>query len=144
MKCIKRKLRSDCVVYGLCEPGTETVKYIGQTKLSASKRLSFHFRSVNKKLNKGHRLSPVQAWVYELRGNGQKPAVIILEARGTWDVSEVIWIERYRAAGHNLLNVLRGGNDSYDAVVRETGYKPAPLYKPIDDLEREFRNIIGL
>lgn len=103
--------------------------------------MGWHYRAIKKSLRTGKRLSPAQSWMHHL--GPAAPNIVILDSAATWDVSEVIWIERCRVAGHNLLNVLRGGNDSYDAVVRDTGYRAAPTYSPIDPLEREYRDILA-
>lgn len=136
------KPRAACLIYGLCDPGTDNIRYIGQTTLTMAKRFGWHLRTIRKNLKIGKRLSPVQSWLYHLDKDGKRPDFKRIDEAGTWDVSEIIWIERYRIAGHPLLNVLRGGNDSYDAVIRDGAHKSVPTYKPIDDLEREYRDII--
>lgn len=45
--------------------------------------------------------------------------MMTIDAQATWDVSEIIYIDRARQSGANLLNVLRGGNDSWRAQMCE-------------------------
>lgn len=60
--------------------------------------------------------SPVSQWIRSLDA---PPRIESLDENATWDVSEIIWLERFRNQGFELLNVLRGGSDTLAAVKRE-------------------------
>lgn len=140
----KKRLRTECKVYGLYDPETFDLRYIGQTRLGkVSRRLHFHQRNARLAANAGKRLSPVEGWIYALAETGKEPVVRVFNKNATWDVTEILMIADAKARGAKLLNVLRGGGDTYNDLVRETGYKSPPLHQPIDDLEREYRDIMG-
>jgi hypothetical protein len=102
---IDRKL---CMVYGLI--GADgAVRYIGQTRQSLAKRLGYHFREA--KSGNGR----LQKWIRQTPGVN----IICIDSNATWDVSEILWIDRYRREGHDLLNVVRGGADTVKSISRE-------------------------
>ena len=102
-----------CYVYGLVD-GYGKIGYVGQTRLDLESRLKWHFKSAVNGKTRLHR------WIRQSMGI----EIFMIDANATWDVSEVLWIERYRREGHNLMNVLRGGGDTIHAVKREGLYEP--------------------
>lgn len=118
-KAHKRKLRnlpkSFCLVYGLSGPDGK-IRYIGQTRQRAEDRLDWYYKDVT---NPKKRTQPVQRWFESLLQQGIEPQMLVIDENATWDVSEIIYIERYRAAGHDLMNVTRGGIDGIGNVKRE-------------------------
>lgn len=46
-----------------------------------------------------------------------------VDSNATWNVSEILWIERYRQLGIDLLNVTRGGPDTVSDMRREGIYR---------------------
>lgn len=111
----KRMGRSFCMVYGLAGPDGK-VRYIGQTRQTPSDRLDWYYRGIN---NPRKRTSPVQRWFEHILRLGHEPQLIVIDSNATWDVSEIIYIERYRASCHELLNVTRGGLDGVGNIRRE-------------------------
>jgi hypothetical protein len=101
--------RKLCFVYGLLD-ATGQIRYIGQTRTSLAKRLERHFADAPKGS------SPVCKWLRQARD----VQIFMIDSNATWDVSEILWIDRYRRGGHELLNVVRGGTDTVHAVMRET------------------------
>lgn len=99
-----RRQRSSCTVYGLWSEGGE-LRYIGQTRCELSRRLKFHLRAA---LDPS---SPVERWVAAEVAAGRIPSIQSIETDAIWDVSEVIWIDRHRSCGAQLLNVTLGGRD---------------------------------
>lgn len=87
-------------------------------------------------------MTPVCGWLFDLEIEGKRPVIRPLNANATWDVTEIIAIAEAKANGVRLLNVLRGGSDTLDALKRETGFEYEPIHMPIDDLEREYREIM--
>lgn len=97
-----------CFVYGLID-GYGAIRYIGQTRSDLQRRLALHLKDCRKSD------SPVNVW---LRG-ALDVNIFMIDSNATWDVSEILYIDRYRREGHELTNVLRGGSDTLDAVKRE-------------------------
>lgn len=100
--------RKLCFVYGLID-GFGKVRYIGQTRTSLTKRLERHFADADS----GN--SPVCRWIRTTPGI----QIFMIDSNATWDVSEILWIDRYKRDGHDLLNVVRGGGDTVHASRRE-------------------------
>jgi hypothetical protein len=67
-----------------------------------TERLRWHFKTLRKDINQGRRLSRVQQWLSSL---DSPPIIEVIDPKGIWDISEVVWIDRLRNAGHPLLNV---------------------------------------
>lgn len=102
--------KSQCIVYCLMGPDEE-VRYVGQTRAELKTRLDFHKRSA---FTTG--TSPCAKWIRE---NGGNITIAALDSNATWNVSEILWIDRFRRAGHHLWNVTRGGDDTISDVRRE-------------------------
>lgn len=114
----KRRVRSTkpaptkamCIVYGLTD-NDGIVRYIGQTRNDLETRLNFHKRNA---FTGG--TSPCAKWIAE---NKADIRIVALDTNATWNVSEILWIDRYRREGHHLWNVTRGGDDTIADVRRE-------------------------
>jgi hypothetical protein len=115
----KRKLdKKFCLVYAL-QDSQGNIRYIGQTRLLLRDRLKWFYKAIGRKKRANQRMSPVEKWIDHLLMYEIYPQMILLDGNATWDVSEILWIERYRVKGAQLLNVLRGGNDTLRAIQRE-------------------------
>lgn len=97
------KPKTWCRVYAIRSQEGRTV-YIGQTRLDIEGRLRWHRKTKD---------SRICQWMKAEKAAGRSFNVVVLEENGTWDVSEIIWIERARAASEPLLNQTRGGRDPY-------------------------------
>lgn len=104
----KRYDRKLCFVYGLID-GFGDIRYIGQTKSPLAKRLAYHFKDA--KQGK----TPLHKWIQSSPGID----IFLIDGNATWDVSEILYIDRFRREGHDLVNVLRGGADTIHAIRRE-------------------------
>ena len=100
--------RKLCYVYGLVDAYGK-IGYVGQTRLDLESRLKWHFRDA------AHGKTRLHKWLNRSHG----VEIFMIDANATWDVSEILWIDRYRREGHELQNVLRGGSDTLHAVRRE-------------------------
>lgn len=79
---------------------------------------------------------PVEKWLYENNFNVQ---ILSIDKNATWDVSEIIYIDRARQHGVNLLNVLRGGRDTpHDLWLSQGG----DVTKGLERLSDEYYNLI--
>ena len=104
-----------CYIYGLCD---ETgVRYIGQTRNTIEDRFKYHKKSALP--TSQNCASDLSVWI-----RGGDRWITMIDEEATWDVSEIIWIERYRQKGSKLLNVLRGGCDTMHDLRRERLAKP--------------------
>lgn len=101
--------RKFCRVYGLMDY-TGKIRYIGQTRCTLESRLKLHFEEASK--------NPKPALAQWLNGT-YNVEIVMIDDNATWDVSEILWIDRYKRDGADLLNVLRGGGDTLHAVKRE-------------------------
>lgn len=90
------------VVYGLTDPRTGLIRYVGQTTADPKRRRHGHVMSA---LRKSERTRKEQ-WIYELNVFGLEPGVVVLEkcrTIGELDRAERKWIEE-----HGELNVMPG------------------------------------
>ena len=100
--------KGKCFVYGLMD-GYGSIRYIGQTRNALDVRLKHHRKDCWKSS------STVSLW---LRG-ALDVEIFMIDSNATWDVSEILYIDRYRREGHDLTNILRGGADTFSAAKRE-------------------------
>lgn len=107
-------------IYGLFDPRTEALRYIGKA-VDSQKRLKSHAR------DSVRRNTPVYLWMRELRSAGLLPVMKVLEVSDDWREAERRLIAVSRARGEILLNVAAGGDEPHcPADVRaENGRKNA-------------------
>ena len=93
-------------IYGLADPRTGEIRYIGKTKHLLSTRLSQHI-SEAKKCHRTHR----HHWINLLLKDGIKPLILLLEevAESCWEEAERRHIAECRAQGMKLTNETDGG-----------------------------------
>lgn len=104
---LNRGNRRSCIVYGLYD-SDNNLRYIGQTRLTIEARKKWFYIGIKKAINHGDRLTQIDKWIHA----GNQFDIRIIEEHATWNVSEIIHIDRFRRAGAPLLNVVRGGEDS--------------------------------
>lgn len=107
-KAKRNAKKQGCVVYGLYDGGGN-LRYIGQTRTSIERRFFFHMKTASE-----HPNYALSRWLLE-----EPQEIHVIDHNATWDVSEIIYIERARVAGDKLLNKMRGGGDSAGALKRE-------------------------
>lgn len=90
-------------IYALCEPDSQTPRYIGQTAFPLGHRLSNHVASAKR----GASSNGLSTWINGLVYNGQRPAIILLEECAPGDASkaETAWIALCKQQGCDLLNL---------------------------------------
>lgn len=115
---IKRRDKKLCTIYGLYD-SSGTLRYIGQTRNILRDRAKHFQKSIERAIRTGNRLSRVELWIKNCYENGKKIEIRPIDENATWDISEIIYIDRARNSGADLLNVLRGGNDTLHALHRE-------------------------
>jgi len=89
-------------IYALVCPVSNTVRYIGRTKLTITERLYHHIKSRQSKCNaqKVH-------WIKGLNENNLTPSIVLLEETNDLKDStlEKKWIQHYLNLKNDLLNI---------------------------------------
>ena len=115
------------VIYGLADPNTHEVRYVGQTVRVPEQRLVHHSRNARN----GSTLH-VHNWIRSLPA---PPDIVILERDppGGLDEAERAWIAYLRSMGCRLTNLTDGGESSHSCAdyreklrVAGTGRKHTP------------------
>ena len=91
-------------IYGLIDPITKELRYIGKSN-NINKRIKEHLKySVLKLTHKDH-------WLYKLRESLLIPEIMIIEEvpNHCWNEHEIFWIEYFRFIGCRLTNATLGG-----------------------------------
>lgn len=93
------------VIYGLKDPITKEIRYIGMTIKTINIRLSQH---INHAKNKSGTNPDKNEWILNLLQMGLRPEVEILAEGKLWELitKEIEFIEKYGSNGGNLLNKL--------------------------------------
>lgn len=94
-------------IYGLCDPGSSTVRYVGKT-VNLKSRLAQHLYRRGGTI---YGMNPCVTWIDELKASGQRPDLIVLEetTEAEWEEKEREWIRVLVEQGIELLNVSTGG-----------------------------------
>jgi hypothetical protein len=96
-------------IYALKDPNTFEVKYVGKTQATLRLRLDQHMSAAFR----GKRMTPKDAWLYDLILNDREPIIEIIETvTGNWQEREQYWIKYYKTfngAGKPLTNATIGG-----------------------------------
>lgn len=122
------------IVYGLVDPRSMELRYVGQTVRDLKRRFAQHLLAASK----GTR-PPVNAWLRSLAISGATPATIVLdvcESRDALNESEIWWIEYARFLGCALTNLARGGDSR--AGWREYVTGLSPLGEPPEVIARGY------
>lgn len=101
-------------IYGLVDPETKELRYIGKTSRNVSRRISAHAANARQ----GKR-SHLYNWWRSLVERGSAPEAIIVEVVDVgknWVDAEKYWISYYRGRGCNLTNLCDGGQGT-DGIV---------------------------
>lgn len=96
--------RKAWTIYGIIDPTTAHVRYVGYTSLSPAARLKRHLQSA---FNEKSKL-PVHRW---LRSLAITPQIIVLESGddASWHYREKWWIAHFRLLNPRMLNLSDGG-----------------------------------
>lgn len=125
-----KKHHETITVYGLHDPRSEELRYVGYTAVPLALRLTGHIADAR---NGRHNANNKKfAWINELRELGLKPVIRLIEtvAFDHREEREVFWIQHYRKQGCNLLNKMAmqpwGKTVARHAGSWETGFTPGP------------------
>lgn len=115
----------DIFIYGLCDPDTNELKYIGLSTVGF-KRLKDHYETCYK-LSKKSTLTNVKIWIKTLKQQNKIFKPIYLEYFDIdsihVDEAEKFWISYFRSIGSALLNMDSGGRSNYGKYTLETRIK---------------------
>jgi len=100
-------LSKSVFIYGLVDPRTKLVRYIGKAYRPKSR-----FRQ-HMKPRSDQRMTKVKSWVLSLASDGLTPELVILEeaTEANWRDCERAAIQRFRETHQDLLNIADGGNE---------------------------------
>lgn len=110
-KCMCQPRTDLTYVYGLIDPRTDAIRYVGITNHDVNERLRNHFESIREKNNTSHR----KMWLLSLKRIGLKPTIIVLDEvpPEIGGVCESNWISFLRDIGEPLTNSTEGGEKNY-------------------------------
>jgi hypothetical protein len=95
------------IIYGIADPVTTELRYIGKTVTSLPRRLDAHLHNARRRLKQ-----PCAHWIASLLAKGIRPEIFEIEVclpGSDWEEAEQFWIENFRALGCRLLNLSIGG-----------------------------------
>jgi hypothetical protein len=100
--------QDSAMIYGLADPVTNELRYIGWTK-NPKRRRRQHLAAITGTDEKA-------IWTRELAANGMAPEFFCIEANPfDWEEAEQFWIEYFRVIGASLFNRHQGGRNSFRA-----------------------------
>lgn len=105
-------------IYGLVDPITNEIRYVGKTVATPQHRLTVHLAEEGRSLRK----RKVLAWFAGLRSAGERPQIIVLEVVQpgcNWTEAEQFWIAYFRFIGARLCNLTTGGDGACGCVQSE-------------------------
>jgi hypothetical protein len=96
-------------IYGLVDPETEQIRYIGKS-IRPAERLENHINEPPSNCHRSH-------WLQKLKRAGLRPGIVIIESvvgAWPWQESERFWIAYGRKQGWPLTNNTSGGDGVQD------------------------------
>jgi hypothetical protein len=105
------------IVYGIADPVTKQLRYVGKTITSLPRRFDAHLNNARHRAKR-----PSEHWMASLLKRGIRPEIFEIEvcAPGAdWEEAEQFWIAYFRSIGCRLLNLAVGGGGI-------TGFKATP------------------
>lgn len=129
------------VIYGLTDPRTGEVRYIGKAN-DAAARLKGHLRETRR------RRTPLYDWMRKLADQRIAPGLVVLETcDGDWREAERRLIAEARSRGDRILNLADGGDEPFcSAEVRAENGRKVAATRRIDPAARrvwELKRYVG-
>ena len=115
-------------IYGLIDPRTKEIRYIGKTKFDLNFRLSQHINDA-KSIMEGYgrrKINKKFSWIISLFKKDLSPTMILLEivsVNDSWIDRERYWIALYKQR-YRLTNMTSGGEGSDANKGRKFGTPP--------------------
>lgn len=94
----------DIIIYGIYDPRSSELRYVGKTINPLAARLSTHLRSTEKNYR--------AQWLRSMVAKGITPVILEiarLPHDGDWQAAERYWIAHFRSLGARLINATDGG-----------------------------------
>lgn len=112
-------------IYGLVDPRTDEVRYIGKTN-NPKRRLQCHIDRARQRVSNNHKNN----WIRKLLSLGMRPQIKVLRicTPDNWAQAEIELIAEARSKGVRLTNILKGGTQP-------------PTWDEIQDPEKRKRQI---
>lgn len=102
------------IIYGLVDPITDELRYIGQSSIGIKRPLSHSEQQRLRPEGRDNRYTHKQNWILQLRNKyNLKPSIIILEyleCREDLNEAEIFFIQYFKSLGCRLTNLSVGGN----------------------------------
>lgn len=124
-------------IYGLSDPTTNELRYIGKTFTSPDQRLKQHLRpyALRVRTHKG-------AWLRRLAREGQRPSLDVIDVVDVINIDEAerFWIAYWRFIGASLVNGTDGGdgrNGQQTPLRTRIKISLACQGRTIDDVQRK-------
>lgn len=117
------------VVYGMCDPRTNALRYIGCTTQPLKVRMTNHYAE---RLHNFGGIPEKREWLRDLAAAGLKPDIFEIETAPYFEAqeSEKFWIEYFRVIGAPLLNI------------RDNRAKPWPSTGPWTEARRQWQMLL--
>jgi hypothetical protein len=103
-----RPSKEPTLIYALCDPRDDSVRYIGKTIHPLHLRFAAHMRAGRR----AGRRKPVHNWINGLLAIGQRPYIRCIQTvpcEWDWQAAERFWIAAARRTGYSLMNLTDGG-----------------------------------
>lgn len=94
--------KSFTIIYGVCDPRTSQLRYVGKTRGRLTTRLYNHLRVKDKT----HRSN----WFSKMEREKVLPEIFEIEVVQDWREAERFWIAYFRSIGCKLVNTTFGGD----------------------------------
>ena len=97
-------MAGDITIYGLVDPVTSQIRYVGKTSLPGKTRLLGHLAEARNGSS-----SRVASWLRTLAPLLPEFVVLEMTTRDSWREDEQFWMSYFRFAGADLTNTVNGG-----------------------------------
>lgn len=120
------------VIYGLIDPRTGEIKYIGKTTIKLNDRLSSHLNLAKKPGKK----NLLYSWLRSILDSGNRPIILEIEKTNNLTEREIYWISYYKNFG--IKNQQPGGEGQPKGYEFKNRYIP-----PKGEIPKHFIKYIG-
>lgn len=110
------------MIYGLLDPETKELKYVGKTSGKLTDRLSSHLWCAKK----SGRKNLIYSWMRSLLNRNLKPEIFEIDSAETKDIDnlEIFYIQYFKTIGCDLKNQQPGGNGQAKGFKFKNRYVP--------------------
>lgn len=99
-------------IYGLYDPFTDELRYIGKTKMTLARRIWHHIKEAKTSRKNTYKLN----WIRSILDKGNEPIIFVLRETNeeSWRKDETECISEALKSGINLTNLTAGGDGLVD------------------------------